>query len=88
MKTYLRKSVHGAYRKSSAALTRGTTSLTLMSSVLANKSITRDEIALPNMPPNNTNRQETSVALSPMRQTTSVDLNVNAKQPKMNDSEV
>ena len=83
MKTYLRKSMHGAYRKSSAAFTRGTTSLTLMSSVLANKSITRDEISMSPV-----NKLGASVVLSPIRQTTAADSNDASGVPKIDDSKV
>ena len=83
MKTYFKKSMHGAYRKSSAALTRGHTSMSLMSSVLANKSVAREETTFSNT----FNKQDTVIALSPMRNTTSPDLNGTPRvQPKINDS--
>ena len=83
MKTYFKKSMHGAYRKSSAALTRGHTSMSLMSSVLANKSVAREETTFSNT----FNKQDTIIALSPMRNTTSPDLNGTPRvQPKINDS--
>ena len=83
MKTYLRKSVHGAYRKSSAALSRGTTSLTLMSSVLANKSITREDTTFSNLP---SSKQDTSIVLSTFRETN--DPNSSPRRLIVNDSKL
>ena len=84
MKTYLRKSVHGAYRKSSAALSRGTTSLTLMSSVLANKSITREDTTFSNLP--SISKQDTSIVLSTFRETN--DPNSSPRRLIVNDSKL